>query len=200
MIDVLKFNNYQEAAARTDMDTQDNDYYFMQLFIECHELKDALNEYYKGKDNSENVLKEFGDVIWFIFAIKRRYYADNLWTDYKRDFYVQWLLENDDDGPIELLLRTLDLIASLTNLHIKFKFHGHNCDHKAFESLLMTIFANIMLLMFRMGITFEEVADLNIEKLRKRYPDKFSQEASINRVENESPEARRERIFNEAIS
>ena len=38
------------------------------------------------------------------------------------------------------------------------------------------------------GITLEDVARLNIDKLKKRYPDGFSSEASINRF-HENPEA-----------
>lgn len=34
-----------------------------------------------------------------------------------------------------------------------------------------------------LGITLEDVATANIEKLRKRYPNGFSEEASINRSE-----------------
>jgi len=72
--------------------------------------------------------------------------------------------------------------ADLVKKHI---FHGHalNID-KACEEL-----GDVLWYIARgaraLGIPLSHIAEYNVVKLRKRYPDGFTQERSINRAENE---------------
>jgi NTP pyrophosphatase (non-canonical NTP hydrolase) len=62
-------------------------------------------------------------------------------------------------------------------------FHGHDLDKehlaKEFGDILWYVAQGCRAL----GYTLEEVMHMNIDKLKKRYPDGFSSDASKNRVE-----------------
>ncbi|WGF40274.1 MULTISPECIES: nucleoside triphosphate pyrophosphohydrolase family protein [Lysinibacillus] len=75
--------------------------------------------------------------------------------------------------------------GEVADLIKKAMFHGHVIDHVEVKKELgdvMWYLANIARLA---GLSLDEIAEANIEKLKKRYPDGFSTEASINRAENE---------------
>ena len=60
-------------------------------------------------------------------------------------------------------------------------FHGHLGDPTGIKKELGDVLHYLTGLATMYGFTLEEIAIANIEKLKKRYPDGFSQEASINR-------------------
>ncbi|MCS1393998.1 nucleoside triphosphate pyrophosphohydrolase family protein [Lysinibacillus boronitolerans] len=75
--------------------------------------------------------------------------------------------------------------GEVADLIKKAMFHGHVIDQVEVKKELgdvMWYLANIARLA---GLSLDEIAEANIEKLKKRYPDGFSTEASINRAENE---------------
>jgi len=63
----------------------------------------------------------------------------------------------------------------------KFAFHGHPIDRDKIAKELGDVMWYISLLSDAIGMTMGEVAALNIEKLKARYPDGFSTERSMNR-------------------
>jgi len=65
----------------------------------------------------------------------------------------------------------------------KFMFHGHDIDDDKLKKELGDCLWYIAQICESRGYSMEEVASMNIAKLRKRYPDGFSSEASLNRVE-----------------
>ena len=60
-------------------------------------------------------------------------------------------------------------------------FHGHEEDREKKIDELGDVLHYYQGLLQMYNITLEEVMDYNTNKLKKRYPDGFSQEASINR-------------------
>ena len=60
-------------------------------------------------------------------------------------------------------------------------FHGHEIDLEKKIDEMGDVLHYYQGLLQMYGITLGEVMDYNIRKLSKRYPDGFSQEASINR-------------------
>ena len=60
-------------------------------------------------------------------------------------------------------------------------FHGHDIPVKELKKELGDVLWYVSQLARVNGLTLENIAIANIKKLKKRYPDGFSQEASINR-------------------
>lgn len=65
----------------------------------------------------------------------------------------------------------------------KYMFHGHSLNHGELVKELGDCAWYLALLCTALGISLEEVMIANIEKLKRRYPEGFSSEASINRTE-----------------
>ena len=62
-------------------------------------------------------------------------------------------------------------------------FHGHEMNRHEIAKELGDCMWYISQLARLTGFTLEEIAIMNINKLKKRYPDGFSSKASVNRVE-----------------
>ena len=67
----------------------------------------------------------------------------------------------------------------------KHLFHGHPLDQDKLKIELGDLLWYVATTATTAGIRLEDIAVANIEKLRARYPDGFSEERSINRVEGE---------------
>ena len=65
----------------------------------------------------------------------------------------------------------------------KHLFHGHELDKEAFIKELGDIAWYLAEAATALDIDLSEVLERNIEKLKKRYPEGFSSEKSINRTE-----------------
>lgn len=65
----------------------------------------------------------------------------------------------------------------------KHKFQGHQLDRNKIIEELGDVLWYIAETCEGLGVSMEEVASFNIEKLKKRYPDGFSSDRSINRKE-----------------
>lgn len=63
--------------------------------------------------------------------------------------------------------------------------HGHELDVELVKKELGDVMWYVSVLADEVGLTLGDVAKANIDKLKKRYPDGFSSERSINRDENE---------------
>jgi len=90
---------------------------------------------------------------------------------------------NRHDG--ELLNYGLGLCGEageVAELIKKSQFHGHNISKDEIKSELGDVIWYLANIARLAGLTLDEVAEYNIEKLKKRYPDGFSEEASRNRV------------------
>jgi len=63
----------------------------------------------------------------------------------------------------------------------KFFFHGHEVDSNRLKSELGDILWYVSAVASLFNINLQEIAQGNIEKLEKRYPEGFSNEASKGR-------------------
>jgi NTP pyrophosphatase (non-canonical NTP hydrolase) len=70
--------------------------------------------------------------------------------------------------------------ADLVKKHV---FHGHDLDREKVVKELGDVMWYVAVMASECGIPLEEVAEKNIAKLKARYPDGFSSEASRNRKE-----------------
>ncbi len=73
--------------------------------------------------------------------------------------------------------------GEVADLLKKALFHGHSLDVDELEKELGDVLWYIANLAYEYGISLEAVAHYNVKKLRKRYPEGFSRDASINREE-----------------
>lgn len=64
-------------------------------------------------------------------------------------------------------------------------FHGHEISHHKLLNELGDVLWYVTILAATIGHTLEEVMTMNIDKLSKRYPEGFSSEDSIKRVDTE---------------
>ena len=65
----------------------------------------------------------------------------------------------------------------------KHLFHGHELDREALINVLGDVAWYLAEAAAALDISLDEVFERNIEKLKKRYPEGFSEEKSINRTE-----------------
>jgi NTP pyrophosphatase (non-canonical NTP hydrolase) len=73
--------------------------------------------------------------------------------------------------------------GEVADLVKKSMFHGHEIDQDEIKKELGDVMWYLALLASLAGLSLEEVARANIEKLEKRYPEGFSFERSKNRSE-----------------
>lgn len=87
---------------------------------------------------------------------------------------------------LHVLNYTLGLVGEAgetADLIKKFAFHGHEIDHEKLEKELGDVLWYVSALATIFGYSLTEVAEINIEKLMKRYPEGFKTEDSVNREE-----------------
>lgn len=72
-------------------------------------------------------------------------------------------------------------VGELTDYLKKVKFHGHKMSQEHITKELGDILWYVARLAADLGIRLDDVAITNIEKLKKRYPQGFSVERSVNR-------------------
>ena len=119
------------------------------------------------------------------------------------DRFAHWLqeykrvvgddLESHEDAvktcgydPGELLNGALGLTGEAGEVADAIKktiFHGHDLDRDGLIKELGDVCWYLALLCHAIDVPLEEVMSHNIEKLKKRYPEGFSESASINRKE-----------------
>lgn len=69
-----------------------------------------------------------------------------------------------------------------TDLIKKYLFHGHHLEIDKVRKELGDVMHYVAGLCTMLNVSLEDVAQQNISKLKSRYPDGFSEEASKNRV------------------
>ena len=88
------------------------------------------------------------------------------------------------DGERRLMVAALGLAGEsgeFANLVKKLTAHGHDISAETLGDELGDVLWYIAEAASACGLSLDEIARQNVEKLRKRYPDGFDQERSINR-------------------
>jgi NTP pyrophosphatase (non-canonical NTP hydrolase) len=100
--------------------------------------------------------------------------------------YQRLAMRTAADSPIECAAMGLcGEAGEFADLLKKHLYHGHPLDHDRATKELGDVLWYVALACERLGVSLEAVAGANIEKLLKRYPDGFSSEASLRRVDAE---------------
>lgn len=75
--------------------------------------------------------------------------------------------------------------GEVVELYKKHIGHGHELDKLKLAKELGDVLWYISAIATGLNLSLEHIAIANIDKLKARYPDKFSAERSINRVEDD---------------
>ncbi len=91
-------------------------------------------------------------------------------------------------GSHDIAMGILGLVGEsgeVADLYKKAAYHGHNVTNEDYIDELGDVLWYIQLLCGTMGYTLRQLAERNVEKLRKRYPEGFDPERSKNRPSKE---------------
>jgi len=196
----MLFNEYQELAWNTvnhDVDIVDNCIYG--IHGESGELVDLLKKiiFHKHPVDAEiraKIRKEAGDVIWYCAVLAKKYMAGAKFADCWKNDPAEMLFEgfadidtwyatNMDSLPpmsYEALANKLGKAVIMVSAQVCVTAslkHPQPVTLHAIHSLVDSVGG--VLACFDMKL--DDAARENIEKLRTRYGEKFSTEASINR-------------------
>ena len=74
-------------------------------------------------------------------------------------------------------------VGEINDMVKKWVFHGHKMDKEELEKEIGDVMWYVALICTSLHIDLEEVMGKNIDKLKKRYPEGFSEKASVERSE-----------------
>lgn len=184
---IKTFEQYQSLASRTAPKHEDEKINFaMGIAGESGELIDLVKKFifHKHQIDKIKIKKEAGDVLWYISQLMRIYditFEDAFATLKKYDELIELIKLHGNPDRL-LKVSCLNLSQSVGNVS------GY-VDMSEFYTIdklkgnLANALKNFYFIIKIAGLTIEEVAEANIEKLKARYPDGFDPEKSINRVE-----------------
>lgn len=90
-------------------------------------------------------------------------------------------LAHQKEAMTNLALGIAGEAGEIVDLVKKVVYHGHEIDKEKFRGELGDLMWYIARMTARVGLTLEEVTQGNIDKLKRRYPEGFDKEKSINR-------------------
>ena len=90
---------------------------------------------------------------------------------------------NEEDLILNGVLGLSGETGEVADLVKKYIFQGHKLDKAKILDELGDVLWYIAITAKGIGVELDEVANHNVEKLRKRYPAGFESERSVNRVE-----------------
>lgn len=87
----------------------------------------------------------------------------------------------DFGGVINASLGLSGEVGELNDMIKKFAYHGHRLEFEKVKKEIGDIMWYIAMMCDSFGFDMCEIAQMNIDKLKARYPEGFSEEASQNR-------------------
>jgi NTP pyrophosphatase (non-canonical NTP hydrolase) len=95
---------------------------------------------------------------------------------------------SDNDQLLNCAIGVSGEAGEMLEIMKKYFFQGHDFDKAKVMEELGDVFFYIAGMCTAMGVSLDDVARNNIEKLLVRYPDKFSSNDSVKRVDENSGE------------
>lgn len=178
----MNFNEYQELSKRTANPHANEIYnYAMGLAGESGELIDIFKKamFHGHALKQLQILKEAGDVLWYTTQLMRilEIKIDNVFEKVDKQYAGLNIKEQYEKKHVLICCLNLSDTVGMINGHVD----AERFTKQQLEGLFANIFRNLYFLGAVIDLTLEEIAEANIKKLKDRYPDGFSQEASINR-------------------
>ena len=191
---MLTFNEYQKEALRTaNPECRDLTNAALGLCGESAEFMALLANAF-GKDRGQHLAKELGDVAWYVAVASYVLgydlddnigfvYTERISSPNERQKLVmdrlEWVC-----GPVgleNLAKRLTVLCGSFADRIKKHRFQGHELNRAEAMITLSAILDVLAALFYRIEYSFEDGLQMNVDKLRKRYPDGFDAERSLHR-------------------
>lgn len=162
----MKLDRYQTEAAKT-ISTDDAwtmaIHAVLGITAEMDEFLDAVIE-----ENKEHIKKEIGDVCWMLAELC----TANGW-------YMKTIV-SIDEFEVGIGASYADLCGAYQKV-----IQGHPLDEAKVRMAIRGIWAQLMRYCKREGLKMQDILDLNIKKLRARYPNGFEAERSMHRKEDD---------------
>jgi len=166
-------NQYQSSAINTmaTIGSKKDDFYHMGrgVFTEVGELIDAFKKHhaYGKKLDVVNVKEEVGDLLWYIANVHNllgtKMYLPNLTRTYKER----------------------DLVNAATRLYNVCNLYHSTSDSEPvvsdFKDIIYELESVVVAFCKHFKFDIYKIMDSNIDKLKVRYPEKFSSERAVNR-------------------
>ncbi|QDP99438.1 hypothetical protein FOH38_02080 [Lysinibacillus fusiformis] len=174
----MNLNKFQELSKRTmpfNGEPKNNiehenglTNYAMGLIGECAEVLSVAN-------NRESILKELGDVAHYAFGL----------LTFLNESYEP-LTNYVVDGPKEKVIEKIIILSGEISEQVKkFVFHRHELNSPKVNLALKMLIKNLIALAEKYDTTLEEICEMNIDKLKLRYPENFNVEDSKKRIDVE---------------
>lgn len=133
----------------------------------------------------ESFVEEIGDVCWFIVegctAIELNFSDVIFYPNHDYSYSAMSHIETDIGywalKGLAAAGRFADLVANESGLKLM---------KTVIQADLAFLYTSVVQIAFRLGIPMEEVFEYNIVKLRRRYPDKYSDELALARLDKQN--------------
>lgn len=168
----MDYSKYQQDAMRTAMMLSTRGALYngaMGVASETGELLTTMkaNLYYNKPIDRENIKEELGDILWF--------------CAYMFDTMGQTMTDGGDFPPEVKIEDACLMLAGLAGSVSKGVFDGEG--PRVISSRLEGVICLVAVITNYFGLTTDEVTEANITKLKKRYPDKYNNEAALARAD-----------------
>lgn len=181
----MNLNEYQRLAQRTSatvgIDKVKNG--CLGLIGESGEIVDILKKYmFQSGENppfpKDKFIKEMGDVLWYVAETVSGMGMDlRTALDSSNEYVFREPITLEECSVLLCSVATSAYVRCYVDKHYEIAVHE-----------ICYIYATLLEMCKKIDTTIDEVADTNIENLKKRYPDGFDPERSIHRPEYERKE------------
>jgi len=153
------------------------------LVGEVGELRNELNH----PIVRDNVEKELGDIFWYLYNFMFELVDEStsaLYLSDKEYINDRRLFISNSIGTANICENIIRTVGSISEIIKKYRFHNHFLPREKLFKALDSIDFDLRIILMKLNIDRSDVLSKNIEKLKKRYPEGFDSEKSINRVED----------------
>lgn len=176
-MNMQRFDEYQLGAIRTMPDLTQQDQIVHCLFGMAGEAGEVFELQVALIDDNTAYEKEIGDCLWYSAVLG--YTAGDTLSSLIAEAVT---LDAGDVTEAATYGDRLVIFSSrLIDVAKKAKFYSGTIDWGVIRPHVLRYLRELYHLTYSLGVSFEEVCDKNLSKLRARFPDKFDAEKAINR-------------------
>lgn len=187
---IKSVDGYQAMAERTMSKTRTPDVEIVTFGLGIVGEACEVGELVAGAAPFNGYVKEIGDVLWYVSGLcslldvkLSSIYGRFDWVDVDNLIDKGMNLNWDRKS---LALRLCVKTGKVADYIKKVQGHGHTLDKlKLMDLVTESAHAILPLAVGELRISMEEIASANIDKLKKRYPNGFNEDASKNRTDKE---------------